>query len=698
MIYSITDFQWNCLREINQKAEENFITEFLEHVKNNLEEWSNYLSNDDMILKSNFILFDSELESTMNAFQRLIVFTILKPHLFEQFLDYMKMSLFPNNLNTPKINIKKALSIAPSKKILCVVDNDSVCDKEIITFYQSKFMQGEVVTVNTEIITLTTDLNQTQYDKILSGMKIGNLFILKGIENLRNSIYRIIEYLNDPKNNPSDAFRLVLVTKSNIILPSLIYDQCFILNRNTNPLDLNIKESINDLLDNIDLNVFEYMLNRKFSPAFSRKLFFHILLAHSVLKIYQSFGSQLYNLQYKFDKKDFYYCFKFIKMYLEKIGDKDEANNNSPNNYNNNNYLSLVSICIDTFYLNRIMYKEDYQRVKKLMHRFFEEKEFMNEGYLMFYRNSHDKTFVIRNMDATLVDEVEDKYTMNEAITNMNLEEVKNLLDKIPLENYYDLINNLPYELINQKMKNLSAYYFENMIKLNKIYIKSYKNMEINKLYNVDAEKFSQIILHLKENLPEKIYFGEEASSVIFKLTKNGEYINPMDESIKFEVIKYNDFLLKIMEDMDVMSKIVRGEILFNDHYNNMIFDVYNSKLPKKWQLHSFILKKDSNNTYDLNIWLENIKDRFLILRKWLQLGLLEIFPLKLFYNFKLFIFCVMNLFSRKAGVTPDEIVLKFFLTKYFPDNEETLLANKNNIKSITLIPTKLGFCLPFHS
>lgn len=653
----------------------------MDHIKQHPEEWQNYLSTDDMIIKSNFIFFDSELESSINLFQRLIIFTITKPHLFEHFLDYMKNTLFPNDLNLPKINIKKALANTSPKKILCIIDNDSICDKEIINFYQSKFMHGEVVTVSTEIIHLTTELNQIQLDKITNGMKNGNLFILKGIDNLRTSIYKIIEMLKDPKNNISEAFRLVMVGKSNIILPNIIYDQCFILNKNNNPLDLNIKDSINDLLDNIDLNTFEYMLNRKFSPVFTRKLFFHMLLAHSILKIYHSFGTPFYNVSYKFDKKDFYYCFKFIKIYLEKIGDKEEAQNNNPNNnYNNNNYLSLVNMCIDTFYLNRLMYKEDYQRVAKLMHRFFEEKEFLNEGYLMFYRNAQDKTFMLRNMDCQLIDVLEDKYVLNEVITNMNFDEVQNLVDKIPLENYYDLINNLPYEVMNDKLKNVANYYIENMNKLNKIYIRSYKNMEINKLYEVDSEKFQQITLKIRENLPEKIYFGEEASSVIFKLTKTGEYVNPMDESVKFEVNKYNDFLVRIMDDLEIMTRIVKGEILFNDYYNNMIFEVYNDKLPEKWQLHSFILKKDKNNHVDLNVWLENIKERFLLLRKWLQIGSLEIFPLKLFYNFKLFIFSILNLFSRKESVTPDQIQLKFFFTKYYPEKHDMLIVNKKDL------------------
>lgn len=667
--------------EINHKAGEDFLTEFFNHLKTHLEEWSNYLGTDEMILKSDFIFFDSELESSMNIFQRLILFTVLKPHLFEQFLDYMRNNLFHNDLKIPSFNIKKALIMVPPKKILCIIDNNSICEKEIISFYQNKFMHGESVTVSTEIINLTSELNQQQFDKITNCMKTGNLFILKGIEYLRGSIYKILEMLKENKNIISDAFRLVLIGRSNIILPNVLYDQCFILNRNNNPLDLNIKDSIADLLDNIDLNTFEYMFNRKFSPIFTRKLFFHMLLAHSILRIYNSFDTPFYNLMYKFDKKDFYYCFKFIKIYLEKIGDKEEAQNNNPNNnFNNNNYLSLVNMCIDAFYLNRLMYKEDYQRVSKLMQRFFEEKEFMNEGYLMFYKNSQDKTFLIRNTDATLVDVIEDKYSLNEVVTNLNFDEVQNLLDKIPLENYYDLINNLPYELINEKLKIQALYYIENLDKINKIFIRSYKNMEVNKLYQVDAEKFAQIILNIRENLPEKIYFGEEASSIIFKLTKTGEYLNPLDEAVKFEVNKYNDFLVRIGEDMEIMSKIVRGEILFNDYYNNMIFDVYNSRLPEKWQLHSFILKKDKENHIDLNFWLENIKERFVLLRKWLQLGLLEVFPLKLFYNFKLFIFSVLNLFARRAQVTPDEIHLKFFFTKYFPENYEQLITNKEEL------------------
>lgn len=666
--------------EINAKSENDFLKVFLDHLTHHLEEWTNFLSSDEMILKSNFTFFDGELESSISLFQKFILFAVLKPHLFDQYMDYLRNSLFLDHLKIPKLNIRQALNIVSTRQIFCIIDNDSTCDKEIINYYQAKFMMGETVNVSYETMVLTSELNQTQLDKILNAMKTGNLFLIKGIHHLRNSVYRILEMLEDTKNVVNDAFRIVFIARSNIVLPNIIYDKCFILNKNQDEKNLNLRESIKELLDNIDVNLFEFAMDRKFNPIFSRKLFFHMLLAHSVLKIYDSFDSNFYSLPYRFNKKDFFYCFKFIKVYLEKIGDKEEAVNNNPNNFNNNNYLSLVNLCIDTFYLNRIMYKEDYTKVNKLMHRFFEDNDFMNEGYLMFYRNSHDKTFVIKNKDATLTDMLEDKYTLNDVVNNLNFEEMEKILNGIPLENYYDLINNMPYELINQKLSNIGKYYISNLCKMNSINISSYKNMEINKLFDIDADEYVTQVTDIKNDLPEKIYFGEEASSVIFKLTKTGEYVNPMDESIKFEVNKYNDFLQKINEDIDMTTRIVKGDILFNDHYNSTIFNIYNKKLPDKWHLHSFLLKKDMHKHVDLHEWMDNIKERFIILRKWLQYGSLEIFPLKLFYNFKLFIFSVLNMFSRKANVTPDNIHLKFFFTKYYPHHSERLLSEKRDI------------------
>ncbi len=666
--------------EINAKSETDFLKIFLDHLTHHLEEWTNYLGSDEMILNSNFTFFDQELESSINIFQRFILFAVLKPHLFDQFLDYLRNSLFLNNLKINKLNIRNALNQVSTRQIFCIIDNYSTCDKEIINYYQSKFMMGETVNVSYETMILTTELNPTQMEKITNSMRTGNLILIKGIEYLRGSIETIINTLDDKNNIVNDSFRIIFIAKSNIILPNIIYDRCFILNKNQDDKNLNLKESINELLDNIDVNLFEFAMDRKFNPIFTRKLFFHLILSHSILKIYDSFDSNFYNLPYCFNKKDFYYCFKFIQIYLEKIGDKEEAQNNNPNNFNNNNYLSLVNMCIDTFYLNRVMYKQDYVKVNKLMHRFFEESDFLNEGYLMFYRNSHDKTFVIKNKDATLTDMLEDKYTINEVINTINFDEMGSILDKISLENYYDLINNMPYELINLKLCNIGKYYIDNLCKMNTIYIRSFKNMEINKLYEINAEEYISQVSDIKNNLPEKIYFGEEASSLIFKLTKKGEYVNPMDESVKFEVNKYNDFLSKINEDIDMTNRIVKGDILFNDHYNTTICDIYNKKLPDKWQLHSFILKNDKDNHVDLNIWIDNIKERFIILRKWLQYGSLEIYPLKLFYNFKLFIFSILNMFSRKANVTPDEITLKFFFTKFNSNQLDKFLLEKRDI------------------
>ena len=44
--------------------------------------------------------------------------------------------------------------------------------------------------------------------------------------------------------------------------------------------------------------------------------------------------------------------------------------------------------------------------------------------------------------------------------------------------------------------------------------------------------------------------------------------------------------------------------------------------------------------------------------------------------------FSILNLFSRKAGVTPDEIHLKFFFTKHFENDENQLTSQKTELSA----------------
>jgi len=181
------------------------------------------------------------------------------------------------------------------------------------------------------------------------------------------------------------------------------------------------------------------------------------------------------------------------------------------------------------------------------------------------------------------------------------------------------------------------------------------------------------------ENLPEAIQLYNLPPTT-FKLNKYGDYVNAIDESLKYEVSCYNDYLKSIGNDIQLIGKIYKGEVDLTRDYYELIFDVCNGQLPEKWKSSCFNYSKYKQQKISLNKWNEELTNRIDTLKKWL-ISPLTVYPINLFYSSRLFLFSILIHFSRKAGVSPEKLKLKFFLTNFY--SSEELQASKSLVEKI---------------
>ena len=165
-----------------------------------------------------------------------------------------------------------------------------------------------------------------------------------------------------------------------------------------------------------------------------------------------------------------------------------------------------------------------------------------------------------------------------------------------------------------------------------------------------------------------------EANNALFKVNKYNELFNPLDECLTKEINNYNNFLSTLYTDMTNIIAIVEGNMFLVSEYQEIINDLNENKVPRKWSLSKY--GNSSYNTIDL--WLERIKYIFSEFNKWIANGFLEIYDLSIFSDEKLFMTLLPIYFQKKLSekkskiISSDRVKLNFKLTKYEPNEEIT--------------------------
>jgi hypothetical protein len=271
------------------------------------------------------------------------------------------------------------------------------------------------------------------------------------------------------------------------------------------------------------------------------------------------------------------------------------------------------------------------------------------------------------------------------------------LIDEIPLEKYYDLIINISPLIITDKLEEIPRDFFH---QVGKIHVSSHYSEEelrteesekdLNKYeeatHHMDMNRLETIVnLNIRQQLPELISLVDEVSLQVFKLGKGGEFNNPIDESLKFEVDNYNGYIKCINNDISIINGMLRNELILTSEYLNIMVDIYNGIIPDKWIQLPF-RKSKYREKYTINQWLKLLNNRYDVVKTWLLNSNLDIYPASLFSNIRLFLFSIINFFAKKCDVTPEYINLKFFVTKYFKGEDlfnMTLFNKEKNYENI---------------
>jgi len=670
----ISDYQWNCLNEISDQSNAS-MNELLTHIQDNIPKWNSYLSQENLPPKEclNYS-FSEKLNREVDLVSKLIFMTVIRPYKFEQLLLEFFQIVVGGGFKIPQLKLESALANLSNRKILYIIDDEFLSEKEIISSYAKKYAIEGTQFFN--IVNITNDMSTSQLEWILSIIRTPSLLIMRNIHLAKNSVIKIFETLNDQKNLVNEAFRLIFITKSNVVVTSQVYDNCLILNRNK-PKSMNVKDTIQDIIESADSNLFTYALNRNCNSLQTRKIFFHLVIVHAILKQYNYYVNNIaYTVPVEFNKRDFFNCFYFVANYLQQIGEVQENINNNPNNYNDNNYISLMNTVFESFYCSRLIYREEINKTMKILQKFVEHDRFYDEQFFFSYNN---QSIVGRNEKIISSKKIE---ILSTDEPNLSKDDLSKIIDDIPLDDYYDMLYNIPTYMIRSKLSTFADDFFKDLAVVQCMIGSEeviYMKMNRKKVKSFQMENEEKFVTELLDNIPKAIKLDQIPSST-FKLNKHGEYVNPIDESLKYEVSMYNSYLLSLENDIDVISKIYNSDIDLSDEYYTVIYDVCHDVLPKRWKSDCFNDSMLGPKDVSLAKWNQELTKRIETLEKWLRAPL-TVYPINLLFSVRLFLFSVLMTFSRKTGISPEKLKLKFLMTNYFSTDE--LENNPNDLESI---------------
>ena len=488
-------------------------------------------------------------------------------------------------------------------------------------------------------------------NKVLSSIKNGTLIYIREIHLAKQSLQKLFDLLTDQKTVVHENFRIIFNCKNNEVLSNIIYDNCIILNRNLNSID-NMKDYVLEIFENSDIYFNDNLVNLKKHILLCRKIFFHLIIVHAVIKQYKFYNDSLYNIPYEFNKKDLYNCLYFVTNYLKNLDPKDIKDDAQ-------NYFLLINIIFESNYANRLVYKEDFHRLMKLLLRFFEEDKFLHTDFY-FYLSQNSQ--------------------INIKVTDSELspQEISKILRDIPMEAYYELLDNINPIILKDK---LSLYprafysYFDQIYSQKLFFDDNYTKKEDWNLHNFLAR-----LKEIKVKIPQNISFSEdEVYHSYLKQNKQGDLAYPLDDSLRREIESYNNYLEYIREDIECMIKVHNGSLIYSEDFNQMIQSLINGLVPSKW-LNSKIsyFVESENLLVDFDIWLSELELRINKMKKWLLLGNLEVYNLNIFFNRKIFLINLINHFAKKFNFPPDTIKLKFSLEK--SDNIEMIEKKQDSV------------------
>ena len=675
LVHSLIDI---IIRDI-LKSEENFQKELC---LNNRSEYSVNLK-----VGKNFVLEDLFKENMSITRKPIVIFEVengflcLEKELKDHYLKKMKTNNTENNVNNNINNVKQEGN-----------------PNEHIIHYK-------------EIIPSKLELSNVEFETIHNSMKSGGLIVIKNPLLIEESLIKILEEFQDKNTAINDNFKLILLVKNNNLLPKFIYTSTNIIH-NDFIMFTQIKEYIINLIKETPIDLYNKFMNcdlHNMIMFHMKKIYIYFLIINALLIQYIYIHSKIYKIPIDFCKMDFILILKFIEHYLSSINEEKIKALIDPDNNFGFNFDSIIKIILDSFINARLIYREDEENVNKMLSQFFDGEQFLRENNNYFNYND----FVVPKIDEKLYpkkrepsqakheEQVIIKHSNKNIPTlvlNYNIPKhaVIELFENIPNEKYYNLLYGVSNEMIqfhNNKITNEFYDIFskndtkESLELENNINNDIYNNLP--EIINLNSENIFKSLEKLNNSLPDQLNTAD-ANPVLFKVNKFTELFNPLDECLKKEIERFNNFISNIVNDINNINMIFQGDIILNDKYYNILNALSKNLLPNYWKKSKY-LSQDVQIDYLLNI----IKYIYETINNWITNGSLPLYDLSTLYNAKLFIITLPSYFQKKLSentlVSSDKIIIEYKLTNYEKIEEinETIiekLKKQNGNKDFILI------------
>ena len=710
-ISHINDFTWKCLRQIND-CSSYVLSIILDHIENHPQEWESFLDDDDILIERKFNVMDEDLSSTINPFSKFVFFSIIKTHLSDSLISTVINEII-NNEDNPFIVIDEDLehknevilektpnleelffkNINTTRKPIIIIDKQDgeiLYQKDIKELYLKKLKpvniredkENAVVNDNVtfkEIIPSKLEFTNNELDTIHSSMKTGGVIFIKNCHIIKESISKIIDEINDKNTNLSENFKLILFMNNNNNFPKYLYSKCYFINRDILIIS-QMKDFIIDLIEETPIELFNQLMNSQnnnISAYYLKKLYIFFTIIYVILIQYSVFKSKIMKIPVNFSRKEYFSCLEYIVDIISSLIEEKQKELQNVDNVFGFTYESVIKIINDAFVYSKLITKNEYNRIEKLIIYLFENSGFMKNETLFSYNE-----FILMNIDEKRYPINANELANNEDINNQNgsnaLVDKSNIKYYIPKRALLEQLEKIPNEIYYILMYGISKFMSdEETEKKMKEFYGVFDNEKIKKEIKIEPNKINinniiERLTELKRLLPDLLN-TTEASSTLFKINKYNELFNPLDECLTQEINAFNTFLTNLYDDIANLMSVIKGNMLLITQYYDMIKDINNNIVPKRWKL----TKIDySNKCKDMDSWLNYIKHIYDVFNKWIFDGFLNVYDLSIFSNDKLFITLLPIYFQKKLPesktCSSDRIKLNFKLTKYESKTEIT--------------------------
>ena len=621
LIIRISDYQWNCLREVSHHTV-NFLDPVIQVVVEKKEQVEKRLRQ----TKFSFNLTDDDGE--MNIFAKAAVLITIEPHNFYMILEEFFKEVYGEQFEIKKINLKEELFTLNNRKTLLIIDNGSISEKEIINYFQ------KLTAIETpeffNIINVKDDLQDDDESILMSTMKNGNLLILRDANLAKQSFQKFLIKLEDESNVCHENFRCILFSRSNIVLSNIFYENCRIINRNFEKIR-SVKDYANDLISNLDWALIDNLVNKRY-PFYGRKMFFTMALTHIIIRSMKEFDELVYKIPIVFNKKDFTSVIYFLSNYFKTIPELEEATL----------FQSLISMAIDSFYANRILSKDELTKVNKIMNRFFDEESFMDERYYFYFKE---------NSPVNLLSFPEE----------MTYEFIENYFKGISKEDYLSMLDLTDQSKVKRELAIFPIDFFDSF---NKLFLLENKFLIEDEGGKADVMQiFKETYDQLKKELPGEIKIESLAAPGMFKLAKSQDYLNLTDYSVKEECDAFNSQVAFLTGELKEIANVIEGKFVYEDGVFKLIDTLGNNKIPSNWV--------DMFKVTEVEELITRMNARYRMLEKWLTEGKMDVFPIGLLEFPEILVEITKKSIALEKKVPVDEITIEFEATDIIQESPE---------------------------